>query len=70
MALIYTTKQNQTVDLACDDHYGQTDVVTEIVLKANPGLADLGEILPLGTKITMPDYKPAAKNSELVDLWS
>jgi len=69
MAAIYTTKQGETVDLACWKHYGRTKDVTELVLASNPGLADLGPVLPMGTKIIMPavDTRPVAR--PLVNLW-
>lgn len=63
--------QGDTVDLICQRHYGQTANVTEQVYAANPGLADLGPILPMGTPITLPDFstQPAASDSGLVNLW-
>lgn len=57
---IYTTRQGETVDLACSRHYGKTKDVTEAVLAANVGLAALGPILPMGTTIIMP---PAPRRS-------
>lgn len=65
----YTTKQGETVDLACLAHYGRTRTVTELVLDANPGLAALGVVLPSGTVINMPvvETKPTAR--EIVKLW-
>jgi phage tail protein X len=69
MSEIYTTKQGETVDLACRAHYGRTRNVTEIVLASNKHLARLGAVLPMGTRIIMPtvDLKVAAR--ELVKLW-
>lgn len=63
MATIYTTRQGETVDLACQAFYGRTAGVTERVLDANPGLAALGPILPMGTEIVMPavDTRPVAR---------
>lgn len=55
---IYTTRQGDTVDLACKRHYGRTKDVTEAVLVANVGLAALGAILPMGTSIIMPPAPP------------
>lgn len=70
MATIYVTKQGETVDLACLSHYGRTVEVTEAVLNANPGLAELGPILPMGTRITMPDIARRAAARALANLWN
>lgn len=64
----YVTKQGETVDLACFRYYGHTRGVLEPVLKANPGLAGLGLIPPMGTNIAMPDPQPV-KAAPLVSLW-
>ena len=69
MATIYTTRQGETVDLACWRVYGRTGEVTEVVLAANPGLADKGLILPLGTVISMPDIAKPTTQRPLVSLW-
>lgn len=63
MTTIYTTRQGETVDLASQSFYGRTAEVTERVLDANPGLAALGPVLPMGTKILMPaiDTRKAAR---------
>ena len=63
--------QGDTVDAICWRHYGHTAGVTEQVLLANPGLADLGPILPLGTAVTLPDLptQPAETTRQLVNLW-
>lgn len=68
MARTYTTKQGETVDLACLRHYGRTAAVTELVLDANPGVA-ANVILPLGTRLTMPDYDTKAADTKLISLW-
>lgn len=60
--------QGDTVDLICHRHYGRTAGVTEAVLEANPRLADLGPILPLGTEVLLPDVAPAPKRNT-VKLW-
>ena len=69
MTTIYTTRQGETVDLACKAFYGRTADVTEAVLNANPGLAELGPILPMGTKITMPVIDTRPKARPLVKLY-
>lgn len=60
--------QGDTVDRICQRVYGRTAGVTEQVLTANPGLADLGPILPMGTLLTLPDQAPQAENPTL-QLW-
>lgn len=62
-------QQNDTVDAICWRHYGRTAGVTESVLQANPGLAELGPVLPQGTLITLPDIQPSAPNRHMVNLW-
>lgn len=66
MDQIYTL-QGDTVDLIADRYFGSTDMVGEI-LNANPGLARLGPILPIGTPINLPPAK-AATVAATVSLW-
>ena len=54
-------RQGDTVDLICWRTYGRTAGITEQVLEANPGLADLGPELPIGTLVTLP-AQPATPN--------
>lgn len=60
--------QGETVDAICWRHYGRTAGVTEAVLEANPGLADLGPILPHGHLITLPEQAPQPQR-QMVNLW-
>ncbi|TCR07276.1 tail protein X [Neorhizobium sp. JUb45] len=69
MSTIVTTKQGQTVDLVCLLHYGRTAEVTEMVLAANPDIASLGIVLPLGTKVVMPAAPLRETAPKLVSLW-
>jgi phage tail protein X len=62
--------QGDTVDSICWDYYGRTAGVTEAVLDANPGLADLGPIIPHGTAVTLPDAAPQAEQPQVVNLWN
>ncbi|WP_337881776.1 tail protein X [Chromobacterium haemolyticum] len=66
-----TALQGDTVDLICHRHYGRTAGITEAVYAANPGLADIGPVLPIGTLVTLPDIttKPAETTQPLVNLW-
>lgn len=69
MSSIYITKQGETVDLVCWRHYGRTAGVTEAVFAANAGLADLGAILPMGTKILLPVLEVKQTAKPLISLW-
>ncbi|MNI96430.1 Phage Tail Protein X [compost metagenome] len=61
--------QGDTVDAICWRHYGRTAGVTEAVLDANPGLADLGATLPHGTLVQLPEVAPQAEQRQMVNLW-
>lgn len=69
MATTVYAHQGDTVDAICWRIYGRTACVTEAVLDANPGLADLGAILPHGTPVTLPDVAPQAQTLQMVNLW-
>lgn len=40
------------------------------VLAANPGLARLGPVLPIGTPVILPDAPPANRQRDVVQLWT
>jgi len=69
MATSIRAQQNDTVDALCWRHYGRTAGVTEAVLEANPGLADLGPILPQGVMVNMPEAQSTAPARQMVNLW-
>jgi len=52
--IIYRTRQGDMLDAICWKHYGNEDMV-EQVHDANPGLAELGPILPMGREIVLPE---------------
>lgn len=60
--------QGDTVDQLCWRHLGTSSVVEE-VLELNPGLAALGNVLPMGTLVTLPDAVASPTNATLVQLW-
>ena len=62
-------QQHDTLDAICYRIYGTTQGVTEQVLAANPGLADLGPLLPHGTPVTLPALPQAAPRAPTVQLW-
>lgn len=62
--------QNETLDELCYRTLGRTAGVTEQVLELNPGLADLGPLLPEGTQVRLPEAAPATKRIDTVQLWT
>lgn len=69
MTTTYITKEGDVLDWVANKHYGALDNRQfELVLAANPGLADLGPILPSGIKVILPDLTPPA-TSQGVRLW-
>ncbi|WP_225775916.1 tail protein X [Pseudomonas sp. Marseille-Q5115] len=72
MPTIINAHQGDTVDAICWRAYGRTAGVVEAVLEANPGLAELGAVLPHGTEVVLPDEAPQAQQSEsqMVNLWT
>lgn len=69
MAVTVRAQQNDTVDALCWRHYGRTAGVTEVVLEANPGLADHGPTLPLGLAVQMPETQTTTPQRQMVNLW-
>jgi len=66
----YLTKQGDMVDAICYAKYGYTAGATEAVLAANPGLADLGPVLPANITISLPTIAPTPSPViATVDLW-
>ena len=66
---IYTSRDNDLIDAVCRAFYGREAGAVEAVLEANPGLADLGPVLPAGTKVTLPDLPSPLETIETVKLW-
>ena len=60
--------QGDTLDALCYRAYGRTEGVVEAVLLANPGLADMGEEMPHGTAIELPDID-SSPVAETLNLW-
>ncbi|EKN3739204.1 TPA: tail protein X [Yersinia enterocolitica] len=61
-------QQHDTLDAMCWRYYGRTEGVTEKVLAANPGLADIGPVLPHGYPVEMPEVS-AATTTQTLQLW-
>lgn len=60
--------QGDTLDALCYRRYGRTEGVVEAVLAVNPGLAELGAVLPHGTAVELPVVE-SSTTSETVSLW-
>lgn len=62
--------QGDTVDALCWRHLKTTRDVVERTLEMNPGLADIGPILPSGTLVELPEptTKPTT-TAPTVKLW-
>ena len=60
--------QGDTLDCLLWRHTGRTAALVEATLLANPGLADLGDVLPHGTAIDMPDVAEQPQQ-EILKLW-
>lgn len=62
-------QQGDTVDLICMRHLGYTANAVEAVYAANPGLAALGQVLPLGTVLKLPALANSQPTTHTVQLW-
>lgn len=62
-------QQGDSVDSLCWRHLGSSASV-ETVLEANPGIAALGVVLPIGTLVTLPEESEVAPaRVKLIQLW-
>lgn len=69
--MIVRALQGETLDALCQRVLGRTGSVTEAALEANPGLADLGPVLPKGYPVHLPSTTSQAQTEvELVQLWN
>ncbi len=68
----YITKQGDMVDAIARARYGsEHGGMTEAILKANPGLAARGPVLPENLTLTLPEIAPPGpRRLATVDLWS
>jgi phage tail protein X len=65
----YRTAQGDMLDELCERLYGQQSGAVELVLAANPGLAELGPVLPVDTVIEFPDLPKPATELQPIRLW-
>jgi phage tail protein X len=69
--MIVRALQGETLDALCQRVLGRTASVTEAALVANPGLADLGPVLPQGYPVHLPDTAQTAQSvTGQVQLWT
>ena len=69
MTIIVTARQFDTLDLICWRNFGATRGVTEVALGLNPGVARLGELIPEGSQIVLPDSVPR-RQIDMINLWN
>lgn len=62
--------QGETLDALCHRILGTTAGVVERALRLNPGLAELGPILPEGTPVTLPAAEPTPPRRDTIQLWN
>ncbi|WP_264376336.1 MULTISPECIES: tail protein X [Wolbachia] len=67
MMMCYKTKENDMLDLICWNYYGFSSGAVEIVLRANPGLAEY-ELLPAGLIIKLPVIQRTIQK-QVIKLW-
>jgi phage tail protein X len=63
-------QQGDTIDLICYRYYGTTSRTVEAVYDANPGLADMGAVLPHGQRVNMPTITQTNPVQQTVTLWT
>ncbi|VXA84083.1 Contig_41, whole genome shotgun sequence [Aeromonas veronii] len=70
MMQTYRTSDGDTLDYIAWKFYETLEGrVVEQLLDANPGIADLGPVLPSGVLVNMPDIAPQ-QQEQGVRLWS
>ena len=67
--MTYRSIDGDMIDAVCRRFYGREAGAVEAVLEANPGLADLGPVLPAGTVVQLPDLPRPLETIETVKLW-
>ena len=62
--------QGDSLDALLYRHLGTSDGL-ETIYADNPGLATLGPILPMGTRVTLPELASvqSRENTTLIQLW-
>lgn len=65
----YRTREGDMLDAICKAWYSESSRYTEAVLESNPGLADLGAVLPAGVIIELPDFPDLSVKQGSIRLW-
>ena len=65
----YRTKEGETLDQLCWNHYNQTNGTVEKVLMAKPELADYPAKLPAGLIIHLPNQIASTPIKPSIKLW-
>jgi phage tail protein X len=69
MSMTYRTSRGDVLDWIVWRHYdGRQAGVIERVLEANPGLAEVGPVLPAGVLIVLPDIPPPEPQPR-INIW-
>lgn len=61
--------QGDMVDLIAWRHYGHRPGIVEAIFEVNPGLADFGPVLPLGTVVFLPSIPKPSQVAPTISLW-
>jgi phage tail protein X len=69
MSVEYITKNRDCLDLICINHYGYCRGAMEVVIQANPWLANYSGYLPAGLRIILPDIE-TKPTKDMVRIWS
>ena len=70
MSAQYRTKTGDMLDELCWRYYKQQSGAVEFVLNANPGLADIGPVLPANIVIQLPELPEPVTEVQPIRLWS
>ena len=68
MNAIYRTRKGDVLDWICWKHYRTQSGAVEAVLEDNNGLANLGDVLPAGVEIILPELS-LPKSEAVIRLW-
>jgi len=66
---MYRTSDGDVLDVICLRFYGSASGYLEMVLAANPGLAERGPKLPADILITLPDIPSLPSAKRTIRLW-
>jgi phage tail protein X len=67
-AQTHITRQGDTLELICFQAYATLDML-DTLIRANPTLAGLGPVLPMGTPVVLPPKAPSQSTRPTLKLW-